>query len=398
MFQLCLTAGGTVLSHGAARAANLAANLSVCIDVSSPSSARDERIALAVAKQQHAVLSVYHFDGSSKDDDDGVNARTFRALAAEHCQLVLGYPMDTTHPTVPPGLVATAPYDQTGFVLVVQRPAIAAGLADLPKGSDVAVTYMAAPNLYFLHHDNVQADIEHTDHDTLQTLLDGKVRAAMVWQETLTQFVTEHPAVRLSSRLLDEPHAHWNVVALYDTQNAPAASAFDQSVTALRHDGTLHGILVPPPERHADIPFIHPAAYQLASPIVDAAASPGAGAPAPAVASDVPALYTQDQADSGLSKYSAYCAQCHGAQMQGRSGPSLKGKNFATKKAAFTVSDVFHIVYQNMPATQPGSLAHDDYVEIMAFLLQQNDYPAGKTALTFDSANMSKTPLLYHGP
>jgi polar amino acid transport system substrate-binding protein len=389
---MCLAAGGTVLLHGAARAASL----SVCIDASSPAASRDQRIAVAVAKQQHSVLSMYHFDGSSSDDD-GVNARAFRALAAGHCQLVLGYPMDATNGTVPPGLAPTSPYDQTGFVLVVEPPAIAAGLADLPKGSDVAVTYMAAPNLYFLHQDNVQADIEHTDRDTLQTLLDGKVKAAMVWQATLTQFVAEHPTARLNYRLLDEPHARWNVVALFGAQSAPEAAAFDRSIAALRHDGTLPDILVPPRERHAEVPFIQPAAYQMKSPIIDAAQGHGGGAPAPAEGAALPALYTQDQADSGLSKYSAYCAQCHGAAMQGRSGPSLKGKNFATKKAAFTVSDVFHIVSQNMPATQPGSLAHDDYVEIMAFLLQENGYPAGKTALTFDSANASKTPLLYHG-
>jgi hypothetical protein len=51
-----------------------------------------------------------------------------------------------------------------------------------------------------------------------------------------------------------------------------------------------------------------------------------------------------------------------------------------------------------MPATQPGSLEHDDYVQIMAFLLQQNGYPAGSRALAFDSAQNSSVPLLYHGP
>ena len=50
-----------------------------------------------------------------------------------------------------------------------------------------------------------------------------------------------------------------------------------------------------------------------------------------------------------------------------------------------------------MPATQPGTLPHDDYVEIMAFLLQQNGYPAGKTELTFDGASASEVPMIYHG-
>jgi polar amino acid transport system substrate-binding protein len=45
-----------------------------------------------------------------------------------------------------------------------------------------------------------------------------------------------------------------------------------------------------------------------------------------------------------------------------------QGAEFASEKADFSVSDVFTIVSQNMPATNPGSLEHDDYVEIMAYL------------------------------
>ena len=33
----------------------------------------------------------------------------------------------------------------------------------------------------------------------------------------------------------------------------------------------------------------------------------------------------------------------------------------------------------------------------MAYLLQQNGYPAGSKPLDFDRAAASKTPLLYHG-
>jgi hypothetical protein len=42
-------------------------------------------------------------------------------------------------------------------------------------------------------------------------------------------------------------------------------------------------------------------------------------------------------------------------------------------------------------------LQHDDYVNVMAYLLQQNGYPAGGTKLVFDQALNSQVPLLYHG-
>jgi mono/diheme cytochrome c family protein len=345
-----------------------------------------------VARQEGAALSVYHFKGGDDSDDEGLNARQYTKLVAGKCDLVLGYPLDLTHGALPGDFKATAPYDQTGFVLVVTPPAVARGLADLPPGSDVAVTYLTAPNLYFADHPNVQANVEHTEKDTLQSLLDGHVKAAIMWQATLTQFIAAHPGTRLDYRLLHEPHARWNIVALYGPAGAAAAAEFDRAIAALRAAGTLPAVAEDKPERHADTPFIHRAAWQMA--VATLGTQSVAGSPAAAL----PTLYTQAQADDGLSQYSANCAKCHGDNLQGRSGPALTGKHFATEKSAYTVGDVFHIVAQNMPAAQPGSLAHDDYVQIMAFLLQQNGYPAGKTPLKYDDALNSTIALRYHGP
>ena len=88
---------------------------------------------------------------------------------------------------------------------------------------------------------------------------------------------------------------------------------------------------------------------------------------------------------------------CHGPNLEGRAGPALKGANFASDSSDFHVRDIFNILTHNMPATEPGSLAHADYVEIMAFLLQQNGYPSGGKALTYEEAETSKVPLVYRG-
>jgi hypothetical protein len=37
------------------------------------------------------------------------------------------------------------------------------------------------------------------------------------------------------------------------------------------------------------------------------------------------------------------------------------------------------------------------YADIMAFLLQENGFPAGDKELTFDDAKASTEPLVYHG-
>ena len=50
-----------------------------------------------------------------------------------------------------------------------------------------------------------------------------------------------------------------------------------------------------------------------------------------------------------------------------------------------------------MPATDPGSLEKADYVNIMAYLLQQNGYPAGDAMLNFDQAASSTVKLRWQG-
>ena len=91
---------------------------------------------------------------------------------------------------------------------------------------------------------------------------------------------------------------------------------------------------------------------------------------------------------------------CHGAKSAGHGRPVAEGEEFRLRKSRLcSISDVFTIVSQNMPATNPGSLEHDDYVQIMAYLLQENGYPAGSTALTFASGatQFESAAPIYHG-
>lgn len=375
----CLALGGAVLMHGPARAAD---TLSVCIDKASPTAAGDRKLAEAVAGQLHATLSTHMFDGSG-DGDDGFDIKDFRTLLASDCEIVLGFPSEAGNTSLPPDTAATAPYGSTGFVLVLADGMTARSLSDLPDGTEVAVTYGTAPNLFLVSHANLKPDLLSSDQETLKTLQSGDVKAAMVWHPTLaatpgTGHFSVHP--------LTERHAGWNLVAL-TRQDAPVAARFEGAIAALQTSGDLARLLSPygidaPPEKHAEI--------EAPSPIILAAFSPQPG-DAP------PALFTASQAKQGAAKFADNCAQCHGDTLEGMAGPALKGPNFASEKSAFKVSDIFTILVNNMPATQPGSLAHDDYVQIMAFLLQQNGYPAGNSELTFDGATKSDVPLVYKG-
>lgn len=402
-----------VLLYGGGAAA---AELSVCIDRSNPMASIDHQLAQAVAARVGETLRVHAYDS---DDNDEVNGMAdFHRLAGSACELVLDFPLDTD---APPGQLAglqvTRPYAHTGFVLVTTRDAEAATLAQLPQGSGVAVTYMTPPNLYFAEYPALHPVVELHDEATLAALLAGKARAAMLWDPAVVRYLQDHHAEgRLAVHPLQAPHASFNLVAIYDPQHAAAAAAFDQAIAALQASGQLQRILgasATAGAAPAARPHVAAAAWRRSTPRAStrrcgtpatAAASrrtpaPAASTPAAAIApvGELPALYTQAQAVTGKQKFLDNCALCHGEDLSGLAGPALKGPKFAPAKANFHVGDIFTIVTHNMPATQPGSLPEQDYVEIMAFLLQQNGYPAGDSALSFDEAMQSKVDFIYHG-
>jgi mono/diheme cytochrome c family protein len=97
---------------------------------------------------------------------------------------------------------------------------------------------------------------------------------------------------------------------------------------------------------------------------------------------------------SGATVFSKNCAMCHGASLEGIAGPTLIGQSFASAANNYTVGAIFGEIAQQMPAGNPGSLTHDQYAQVMAFILGKNGYPAGATALDYNGALGSSVPLV----
>jgi mono/diheme cytochrome c family protein len=121
-----------------------------------------------------------------------------------------------------------------------------------------------------------------------------------------------------------------------------------------------------------------------------------ANVPAASAKSSPPALYTKAQATAGETLYAAQCSGCHGVNLDGNPGPgpALSGPNL--KKIKLNISDMFQFVTAQMPMNAPGTLTHDQYTKIMAYVLKFNGYPAGKQPLTYAKANSSNVPLLTY--
>ena len=101
-----------------------------------------------------------------------------------------------------------------------------------------------------------------------------------------------------------------------------------------------------------------------------------------------PPSYTDAQATKGQILFYENCAECHGASLEGNFGPALAGDGGNVQWE--TVTYVWTYMTEHMPAGNANGLRHDEYLEIMAFLLKMHGNPAGASALTAKAATASK--------
>jgi hypothetical protein len=107
-------------------------------------------------------------------------------------------------------------------------------------------------------------------------------------------------------------------------------------------------------------------------------------------------VYTAEQAQRGLASYTANCGGCHMPTLAGLGeAPPLKGDAFMDRWHDYTLRPLFDMVKREMPplrfrAKDTKPLADATYVDILAFVLQANGFPAGQNELTVDSLNTAQ--------
>jgi hypothetical protein len=95
-------------------------------------------------------------------------------------------------------------------------------------------------------------------------------------------------------------------------------------------------------------------------------------------------VYSAAQAAEGRDLYRAQCAECHGAALDGASGPPLVGDAFLANWSARPLATLAGKIQNTMPFNQPGSLSRAQSTALLAFMLQAGKFPAGRIDLTDD--------------
>ena len=110
-------------------------------------------------------------------------------------------------------------------------------------------------------------------------------------------------------------------------------------------------------------------------------------APAPKPAPD-PGIYAEAQAERGRTVFVDVCAECHYSS-------EFRDSQFKFKWGRRTVRDLYRDIVRNMPEDDPGGLPDQEYVDIVAYILQLNGFVPGGTELPADEevmAGYSLTP------
>lgn len=96
-------------------------------------------------------------------------------------------------------------------------------------------------------------------------------------------------------------------------------------------------------------------------------------------------VYSSDQAAHGKDVYTQQCSACHLDDMSGSGeAPPLAGEGFTDSWAGHSVYEFDQTVLNTMPLDNPGSLDPSDALAAVTYILEKNNFPAGKDPLKND--------------
>lgn len=101
-------------------------------------------------------------------------------------------------------------------------------------------------------------------------------------------------------------------------------------------------------------------------------------------------VFTADQARRGNDAYQASCAACHGSDLHATDPEAvdLTGPAIRAKWNGKTLQDRFETIRDTMPPGNANTVGDKTYMDILAFILQSNEFPAGNQELVPETAKV----------
>jgi plastocyanin len=132
----------------------------------------------------------------------------------------------------------------------------------------------------------------------------------------------------------------------------------------------------------------HPWAF--AQLVVEAQDAGQTTAPASAMAG----VYTKEQASRGQAAYNQSCRTCHMDDLSGSDHvPALAGDAFMMLWENKSVGDLYNRTRLTMPQGSAGQLSPQTYIDIVAFMLKANNFPAGASELAPNEDSLTRITI-----
>lgn len=105
-------------------------------------------------------------------------------------------------------------------------------------------------------------------------------------------------------------------------------------------------------------------------------------------------LYSKAQADGAKATFVKVCADCHAFSEADKKRPNdlaLGGDEFLKRWDGRTLDELITLIVMTMPNDGSAVVSEPEAVNLVAYILQQNGFPAGPAPLTQASASGTLT-------
>jgi len=106
----------------------------------------------------------------------------------------------------------------------------------------------------------------------------------------------------------------------------------------------------------------------------------------PAIITPASSDFTDAQADRGRDTFRATCTECHYSS-------EFSDPQFKFKWSRRSAGNLYQLIQTQMPETAPGSLAPEEAVEIVSYILRMNGFEPGASELSPDRAVLDEISL-----
>jgi mono/diheme cytochrome c family protein len=108
-------------------------------------------------------------------------------------------------------------------------------------------------------------------------------------------------------------------------------------------------------------------------------------------------VYTDVQADRGKAVFETACIRCHGGDLAGTTAPALKGDRFQSSWGGEMLESLFTKIRDTMPPNFGTILDDQAKLDIVAYILKTNGFPAGAGELKAGSPDLAAAQILRKG-